>query len=765
MDRPIQPLLMVAGCAVLVVAAIALPVAILQPEGHVAPGQVVAFQPLPTAETPVQQAPVAQAPVAQAPIAQAPVAQAPVTQAPVDQAPAVKAPSRRRSAAKAPTAQAPAPEAQKSETPAASETSEGDGLSRGQRFRIVEQEELKKLGLGGTLSSSLAKAFAFPTTRSDAIFGIDVSHHTTDNCDCPIDWDRVGAQKVAFVYAKATEGGRYRDPTFDKHWSELGKRPKIHRGAYHFLRADVSAETQAKHFLDAMGKLEPGDLPPVMDLEWDTYQDSTRKWEPKDGKDHWSNLGTDEILAHALKWLQIVEKETGRVPVVYTSRTWWSDRRISEQKLELLKRYPIWISAMEAEDLRLEKPGVKGKWAGTWSWTLWQFTNMGDLTKAGIKNPKNSTDERTDVSIYPGSLGQFQQAMGLAATIEVVDNKVPTKPPANTGEAVPGGAGTTEPPKEPLKENQAVVEPGADSNTSKLPASNPNAIVVMPGTGGGTIAPDEPQKEPQKEAQKEAQVTDPPVTDGNAVKPAEPNQSNVMVMPGTGGDTVVQVEPPKELPKEAQLTDPPVTDGNTSKPPASNPTDVVVLPGPGGDTVVPPEPQKEPPKEAQLNDAPVTDGNAIKPSEPDKSNVIAMPGTGGDKTVVLVEPPKDAPKDTSVTDAPVTDGNLSKPPASNPTDVVVLPGTGGGTAVPAEPQKEPQKQIVIANAPESDKNSPLNPANGAVPATDTREPNGPSGALSEKPTIEIVLKNGRILRVEQGIDPAVLMQLIALLEK
>src|SRR5471030_2910496 len=169
MDRPIQPLLMVAGCAVLVVAAIALPVAILQPEGHVAPRQVVAFQPLPAAETPVQQAPVAQAPVAQAPvaqapIAQAPVAQAPVTQAPVDQAPAVKAPARRRSAAKAPAAQAPAPEAQKSETPAASETSEGDGLSRGQRFRIVEQEELKKLGLGGTLSSSLAKAFAFPTT-------------------------------------------------------------------------------------------------------------------------------------------------------------------------------------------------------------------------------------------------------------------------------------------------------------------------------------------------------------------------------------------------------------------------------------------------------------------------------------------------------------------------------------------------------------------------------------------------------------------------
>ena len=41
----------------------------------------------------------------------------------------------------------------------------------------------------------------------------------------------------------------------------------------------------------------------------------------------------------------------------------------------------------------------------------------------------------------------------------------------------------------------------------------------------------------------------------------------------------------------------------------------------------------------------------------------------------------------------------------------------------------------------------------------------PTGALSDKPTIEIVLKNGRVLRVEENIDPAVLTRLIALLEK
>ena len=380
MDRPIQPVLMVAGCAVLLVAAIALPVAILRPAGQV---ELVSVRQTPIAEIPVRPPPAEKAPVVEAPVVQAPLAQAPVTKAPVAQAPAAKPPAAR---------------SRKPKAPPPAEIVEGDGLSRGQRFRIVQRETLKELGPEAALSSALARAFVFPTMRSDAVFGIDVSHYTTDNCGCQIDWDRVANQKVAFVYAKATEGVSYKDSTFDKHWSELGKRPKLHRGAYHFLRADADIEAQVKKFLDKMGPLQPGDLPPAMDLEWDVYRDSTRTWHPRDGSDYWSNLEPDEILARALKWLQLVERETGRVPVIYTSRAWWMQRIKDESKLELLKRYPIWISAMEDTDLRLEKPGAKGRWAGKWNWTLWQFTNMGDLTTGGIPNPRNPTDERMDVS-------------------------------------------------------------------------------------------------------------------------------------------------------------------------------------------------------------------------------------------------------------------------------------------------------------------------------------------------------------------------------
>jgi lysozyme len=761
MDRPIQPVLMVAGCAVLLVAAIALPVVILQPAGQV---ELVSVRQTPIAEIPVRPPPAAEAPVVNAPVAQAPVEQAPIVEGPDAKAPV----------APAPPTKPPTSRSRRSKAPPPAEIAEGDGLSRGQRFRIVQQEALKALGPEAALSSALARAFVFPTTRSDAVFGIDVNHYTTENCGCQIDWDRIANQKVAFVYAKATEGVSYKDPTFDKHWRELGKRPNLHRGAYHFLRADVEIEAQVKKFLDRMGTLQPGDLPPAMDLEWDVYRDSTRKWQPKDGNDYWSNLEPDEILARALKWLQLVERETGRVPIVYTSRMWWMQRIKDESKLELLKRYPIWLSAMEDEDLRLEKPGAKGRWAGKWNWTLWQFTNMGDLTKGGIPNPKAPTDERMDVSIFPGDLGQFQQAVGISATIVVADNKVPATQNTDTG-----GVAPAEPQKEPPKDAQVAENPPSNNDAAKPTEPSGSG---PPATGGSTVTPPESQNDPPKENQ----VAENPPSGGNTVKPEESNAANVFANPTTGGGVVAPVEPaepPKDPPKENQVTSAPSTDGNTSKPAESNDSNVVANPPNGGVVVAPAEPvetQKDPPKENQLADAPVPSDNAARPSESDRSDAAATPATANG-TVVPAEPQKDPVKDTQVSETPAADSNANKPDETTGSNVAANPQTNGGTAIPAEPQKEPPKETQVASLPEADKPVASNSGTGAP--NDVRVPNNPpssdgadsgnvegskpspTGELSAKPTIEIVLKNGRVLRVEEDIDPAVLSRLIALIEK
>src|SRR5262245_43937892 len=96
--------------------------------------------------------------------------------------------------------------------------------------------------------------------------GIDVSHY-----DGAIDWAAVKASGQAFAVAKSTEGTSYVDPTFATNWAAM-KQHGVVRSAYHFFHANLDPIAEADHFLKIMGPLEPGDLPPVLDLEVDDGQ-------------------------------------------------------------------------------------------------------------------------------------------------------------------------------------------------------------------------------------------------------------------------------------------------------------------------------------------------------------------------------------------------------------------------------------------------------------------------------------------------------------
>src|SRR5262249_40956567 len=142
---------------------------------------------------------------------------------------------------------------------------------------------------------------------------------------CKINWSRAQSQKVSFVYAKATQGTRYRDPTFDYHWRTLGEK-KISRGAYHFMSADEEPIEQADNFLEKLedsGKLLAADLPPCLDLESDVRKDRAKRWIVTDTgeiRDFWLGQDPDDIIQKVLKWLKHVEEKTGRTPIIYTSR-------------------------------------------------------------------------------------------------------------------------------------------------------------------------------------------------------------------------------------------------------------------------------------------------------------------------------------------------------------------------------------------------------------------------------------------------------------
>ncbi len=92
------------------------------------------------------------------------------------------------------------------------------------------------------------------------LLGIDVSHYQG-----VVNWGAVKAAGCSFAFAKATEGTGIVDSEFAANWSGM-KAAGLARGAYHFFHPSEDAAAQASRFL-ATVQLQPGDLPPVIDVE------------------------------------------------------------------------------------------------------------------------------------------------------------------------------------------------------------------------------------------------------------------------------------------------------------------------------------------------------------------------------------------------------------------------------------------------------------------------------------------------------------------
>ena len=92
------------------------------------------------------------------------------------------------------------------------------------------------------------------------VVGIDVSNHNGR-----IDFDKVKADGVSFVYLKASEGKSYTDPSFKKNYTSVLK-AGMKVGAYHFFRKKTDGVMQADNFIRAVDGRHL-DLPLVVDVE------------------------------------------------------------------------------------------------------------------------------------------------------------------------------------------------------------------------------------------------------------------------------------------------------------------------------------------------------------------------------------------------------------------------------------------------------------------------------------------------------------------
>ena len=160
------------------------------------------------------------------------------------------------------------------------------------------------------------------------VTGTDVSNH-----DETIDWDNTKANGVTFGWAKATEGLKFVDKTFEANLRAARDRG-LRYGAYAFGRPDQgNAKGQADFLVDHDGYVDDGSmLPPQLDIEW--------PWFSTDPHDACYGLSTTDMVAWIREFVAQVETRVGRKAVIYTNTEWWkqctgNDRSFGANPLEI----------------------------------------------------------------------------------------------------------------------------------------------------------------------------------------------------------------------------------------------------------------------------------------------------------------------------------------------------------------------------------------------------------------------------------------------
>ncbi len=206
------------------------------------------------------------------------------------------------------------------------------------------------------------------------IRGIDISHYQD-----PIDWPRlrnadINGRPLRFVFVKATEGTDLIDENFNENFYQA-RQNDIIRGAYHFFSPLSDARKQARFFLKQV-HLEPGDLPPVLDVE---------KADP---------LNPQQLHDAVLQWLQTVEAHYHVKPIIYTGYH-FKLRYLSDPVFD---QYPYWIAHYYVPQLEYKGP-----------WSFWQYTDIGIVQ--GIPG-------HVDCNTFSGTL---QELKALTIPQETID--------------------------------------------------------------------------------------------------------------------------------------------------------------------------------------------------------------------------------------------------------------------------------------------------------------------------------------------------------
>jgi lysozyme len=188
-------------------------------------------------------------------------------------------------------------------------------------------------------------ASAMICPNDQTIEGMDVSQYQSDST-----WNLAKGSGRNFVFIKATQGQAIVNDEFAGEWSAAQATGML-RAAYHYFIPTDDPVTQAEYYLRTVGELSATDLPPMFD------------WEVTNG------VPIQTVVARAHQWLDKVEAETGRVPIIYTGPSFFNQlgnpTGIDANHPEGFKKYPLFVS-----DTLVECPKVPAPWT---NWSFWQY--------------------------------------------------------------------------------------------------------------------------------------------------------------------------------------------------------------------------------------------------------------------------------------------------------------------------------------------------------------------------------------------------------
>ena len=171
-----------------------------------------------------------------------------------------------------------------------------------------------------------------------------------------------------FAILKATQGTSYTDADFAENWAAL-KSAGVVRGAYHFFDATVSGVDQANYFLQVVGTIEPGDLPPTLDIECPVSGDSDCLGNGNSGA-----APAAQITQAMNDFLTTVKTATGLTPIVYSYGSWFSDNGVTTTGLE---SYPLWLADYSGTSCF----DVPTPWTAA---TIWQYDSSGTVSGVNV---------------------------------------------------------------------------------------------------------------------------------------------------------------------------------------------------------------------------------------------------------------------------------------------------------------------------------------------------------------------------------------------